>query len=257
MDDKLKLWENRWTVRDFTNEIPDQEKIDYLCKVIKYIPAQLGAVDHIWCLLTPEDQELKDWLVDNCYFTLDKNYNHKEYFTAIKTAPYVFHSFKLVYPGMVLESEHNRNNAFHAGVLVSEALNLGLDVAQLVCIDGYSRADKAYQGFKDDPNMMLRVQDIFYKSSLNKELTEEEKDIRDMTVVPKVYKDKIWDRFGKNIKKIVHNGIEGSIENIGHPCMCVCVGKGKPNTVANYTKYRDGVSFTGQKSSKWFHNIIK
>lgn len=253
MEDRLNLWKKRWTVRSFHKQtIPEKQKIDYLCNVIKYIPAQLGAVDHIWCLLTPEDQELKEWLVHNCYFTEDKRMKHREYFTAIKEAPYVFHSFRLVYPGMTIDSEFIRNNAFHAGVLVSEALGLGLDVAQIVCIDGYGRSHDIVKSLNAN-----RIQDIFYKAKLGDELNSEEADIVTATETPKVYREKIWERFGESIKTIKYNDTVGSKENIGAPCMSVCVGHGLPNTSHTFTKYKDGVTFTGQKAKKWFHNLIR
>ena len=150
----LNKWKNRWTVRQFDSSIiPAQQDIDNLVEVIQYIPSQLGSIDHVWCLLTPEDQELKNWLVENIYFTPDKYQGHNEYFTALRDAPYMFTSFQVKIPQGLNEilteeqkgyikiskpTESIRNNAFHAGILVSETLQLGYDACQIACVDGWT-----------------------------------------------------------------------------------------------------------------------
>lgn len=217
----IENWKKRYTVRSFdTSSIPSKEDIDYLCNIIEYIPSQLGAVDHIWGLLGPQDHLLKRWLVDNCYYTYDNKNDHKEYFTALAEAPYVFHSFKIktvvqdVKPG-----EHIRNNAFHAGVLVCEAVNRGLGVAQICCVDGFKINNKQQE-----------------------------------------YKEKIWGRFSQSLLKIKkeYEGVihTANIDHIVEPAISVAVGKGLPNTERDFTKYKDGVTFTGQKFQKWLKNII-
>jgi len=213
-------WRNRYTVREFTDQIPSEQKINEICDIIQYIPAQLGNVDHIWCLLTPEDQELKTWLVDNVYHTVDNG--TKEYFIAVETAPYVFVSFKLEHPyGIPLRNnEFSRNNAFHAGCIVSEALRQELNVAQLACVDGYNYNDIIAE-YRE--KLWSRFGDKF---------------------------EKIWGMYnGEKLYMIK--------EAIAKPSMAVCVGYGKPLTSYVWTDCRDGRTFTGQKQKKWFNNLVK
>jgi hypothetical protein len=236
---ELDKWKNRYTVRAFdSNIIPPRETIDYLVDIVQYIPAQLGASDHIWCLLTPEDQDLKDWLVENIYCTDDDYMGHREFFTALRDAPYTFTSFQLNMPddlGPYFENadqvrqirrpkpnETMRNNAFHAGVLVSESLGAGLDVCQIVCTDGYNGSEgKLYPQ----------------------------------------YVEKMWNRFGKGLENIYMSFPLGRYyfkkELIAKPMMSVGVGKGLPHTENDYTPYKHGVTFTGQKFKKWFNNMVE
>ena len=73
-------WKRRYTVRKFDrNIIPESQHIDYIKEVLKYTPTQLGYVDHMWCVLGPEDQKLKDYLVENYYYCNDEKRNHREY----------------------------------------------------------------------------------------------------------------------------------------------------------------------------------
>jgi hypothetical protein len=222
----IENWKNRYTVRRFnTEQLPDEEKIKYMSEVINYIPSQNGVVDHQWVLLTPDDQKIKEWLVDNVYNVFDEDQTHREYFTALAEAPYVFHSIMLYSDLFVTlkrkTNEYFRTNGFHAGVLVCEAVELGLDVCQICCNDGI----------------------------LTDNYREEE------------YKDIIWDRFGGELGKISleYNGqnITFSKDNIKQPSLSVGVGVGEPLTPHNWTPYKDGVSFTGQKQKKWFNNFVK
>ena len=222
----IENWKKRYTVRKFDETvIPDKDKIDYMSKVIEFIPSQNGVVDHQWVLLTPRDNDLKKWLVDNVYNVFDDPQRHREYFTVIAEAPYVFHSIRLQSEEFVnlnrKNTEYFRTNGFHAGVLVCEAVELGLDVSQICCNDGMLRDDYDAQE----------------------------------------YRNLIWDRFGSELEKISIN-YNGSIinftkDNILEPSLSICVGKGKPLTEHNWTKYKDGVSFTGQKQKKWFNNFVK
>jgi len=222
----IENWKNRYTVRQFDEGfVPDREKIDYMSEVIQYIPSQNGIVDHQWVLLTPDDVKIKEWLVDNVYNVFDEGQTHREYFTMLADAPYVFHSIRLTSPAFAelkrKNNEYFRTNGFHTGVLVCEAVNLGLDVAQICCNDG---------------------------------ILKEEYDVNE-------YRDIIWKRFGSELSKITvdYNGtmINFSKENVLEPSLCVAVGKGKPLTENKWTPYKDGVTFTGQKQKKWFNNFVK
>lgn len=222
----VERWQTRYTVRSFfEDDIPDIEKINQLSEVIQYIPSQNGVADHQWVLLTPEDKELKRWLVDNIYNVWDDDKQHREYFTMIAEAPYVYHSFSIK-ATMPLDferkpSEYFRTNGFHAGAMVGTAVQLGLDVAQICCNDG---------------------------------ILTEDFDLE-------TYRDKIWARFGDELSKISvrykNIVINFQRENIFDPSLTVSVGTGKPLTAHTYTEYKDGVSFTGQKQKKWFNNFVK
>jgi len=222
----LDAWKNRYTVRRFDeNYVPDKEKIDYLVKCIEYIPLQLGNIDHVWTVLGPKDKELKRWLVDNIYHVDDSNMGHREYFTMLAEAPYVFHSFRVTWdPSITRLNKMNevvRNNAFHAGVIVSEALNLGLDVAQICCTDGLLRSPDGTKGYKK-----------------------------------KVFKHYVTEMWNRHRPVLDILPISPDQYNIDAPLISVAVGKGLPNTDYDYTPYKDGVSFTGQKKSKPFNNCM-
>ena len=214
------IWKDRYTVRDFhTDIIPGIDKINPICDMIKYIPSQLGNVDHIWCLLTPNDSSLKEWLVDNIYNTSDNG--KPEYFTALMTAPYVFVSFALDQGNTLRPNGHLRNNGFHAGCIVSKSLQQGLNVAQIACDDGYNYNQEIIEEYR------TRIWNRF-ESELSK--------IWSMVEGTKVYIDKSM---------------------IQRPAMAVGVGYGKPLTKESWTDYKDGRTFTGQKQKKWFDNLVK
>ena len=216
----LEAWKSRYTVRRFDTEyIPNREKIDYLKNCIEFIPSQLGVIDHIWCVLGPDHREQKKWLVDNIYFCDDKDMGHYEYFTALMEAPYVFHSFRVIHPrntrfGNQSMNQVTRNNAFHAGAIVTEALKQDLDVCQICCTDG---------------------------TVVNPDIMWE-------------YREKIWNAYGKLLKAARP---EASAAYIGEPMISIGLGKGLPNTEQDYTPYKDGVSFTGQKFSKPMNNCVE
>lgn len=233
----LEKWKNRWTVRKFdTKFIPDKNQIAQLADVIQYIPSQLGAVDHVWCLLNPDDQELKDWLVHNIYYTDDDYKQHREYFSALRDAPYMFFSFQLKVPmyffDMLTPEQENtikipktnevvRNNAFHAGILVCETLQMGLNACQIACTDGWHAN----------------------QNTLDEKIA-----------------NKIWYRYGDSLEQISvtfnDTVINFEKEMIGRPLISVGIGKGIPNTTHSFSPYKDGVTFTGQKAKKWFNNVV-
>lgn len=235
----LEKWKNRWTVRQFDSSIiPAQKDINNLVEMIQYIPSQLGSIDHIWCLLTPEDEELKNWLVENIYYTDDKYQKHYEYFTALQDAPYMFTSFQVKVPQQVNKiltteqkgyikfsknTEAIRNNSFHAGILVSETLQLGYDACQIACVDGWVIKQHNNTGHE--------------------------------------YAEKIWNRFGPELKKI-NVTVNGQTfyfnkDCIDKPMISIGIGKGLLNTDHSFSPYKDGVTFTGQKPKKWFNNVVR
>ena len=230
----MSEWQNRYTVRRFDRTyIPEKHIIDQVKETVQYIPSQLGAVDHMWCLLGPQDQTIKDWLVEKIYFCDDSRKGHREYFSALADAPYMFTSFQVIVPNSVdfdltdkeMEfyrvpkvNEYRRNNAFHAGVLVSQGLKYNLDCCQIACTEGWS--DELLQD----------------------------------------YQTLLWNRFSDSLSKISIKFTNGEIRfsknTIGVALMSVGMGKGLPHTENNFTPYNDGVTFTGQKPKKWFSNIV-
>ena len=235
MTDIIERWKNRYTVRSFyEDQIPDIEKINQLNEIIKYIPSQQGVVDHQWVLLTPQDKDFKEWLVDEIYNRWSDDDQHLEYFSMIAEAPYVYHSFNtyitpslFIDEGIVTEhpSEFDRNNGFHAGAILSTALELGLDVAQIACLEGLLRKDK------------------------------------DKEKIIKEYRERIWNRFGEELStiNIQHNNVTIYFkkENIFDPSLTISVGTGKPLTKDRLTPYKNGITYTGGKQKKWFNNFVK
>lgn len=218
----LDAWKKRYTVRRFdTNFIPEKQQIKKIVDLVEYIPIQLGQIDHAWTVLGPNDAELKQWLVDNVYNTYDHNQGHREYFTMLADAPYVFHSFRITWDPSITRvnkmSEVIRNNSFHAGVIVCEALDLGLDVAQICCTDG----------IVDNGMLKKDIFDRYIEIMRNRHRSIVDK----MPISP--------DRY-----------------SLAQPLISIAVGKGLPNTEQNYTSYKDGVTHTGQKPSKPFNNCV-
>ena len=233
----MQEWISRYTVRRFDRtKVPADNIIKNIKDTVQYIPSQLGAVDHIWCLCGPNDQELKDWLVKNIYYCDDSKMNHREYFSALADAPYMFTSLSLKIPHpsfidfeltnaeqhsfrQIKENEYRRNNAFHAGILVSQGLRYGLDCCQIACTEGWSQS----------------IADAYY--------------------------DKVWERFGEELSKLHVQFTNGKVyfskDLIDKPLMSVGMGTGLPTTDHSFSVYENGVSFTGQKSKKWFANIVE
>jgi hypothetical protein len=121
------------------------------------------------------------------------------------------------------DNEIIRNNAFHAGVIVSETLQHGYDACQIACVDGW----RILQG--------------------NLKSNE--------------YANNIWKRFSTELEKINvtfnNQTFYFKKDYIGRPLMSVGIGKGIKNTKQAYTPYKNGVTFTGQKPKKWFNNAVR
>ena len=90
-------WKYRRCAREFIEQHVDYDLIQDIIDIIPAIPSQNGYVDHWWVVFGPEDHKYKEWLVDNVYNFYHSQWDNPktEYFTALITAPYVFHSFKL------------------------------------------------------------------------------------------------------------------------------------------------------------------
>ena len=211
-------WQTRRCARDFTDEEVDFRLIHDIINIIPAIPAQNGYVDHWWVVFGPKDYKYKQWLVENIYHAVEK-VKEKEYFTGLMTAPYLFHSFK-IYPTMSVANEPARNNAFHAGVIVSQAVDKGLDAAPIACREGWEARDGK-----------LKQQ----------------------------YQKMIWQRFKPAFLKISHTHknevYRFNPDTIRSPMMSVGIGHGKPVLSPGVVKtYKDGISVLG-KPQKAMENV--
>tara|TARA_Y200000002_G_C22638823_1_gene645980 strand:+ start:621 stop:1271 length:651 start_codon:yes stop_codon:yes gene_type:complete len=200
-----EYWETRRSAREFTDKEVDFKIIQDIVSIIPAIPSQNAVVDHWWVVLGPDDSKYKEWLVDNVYYTQEKFVPYvKEYFIGLVTAPYVFHSFKITPTPRYDWSMYVRNNAFHAGVIVSQAIDKGLDAAPIACREGW--ADTERQEYRDI--IWERFEPVFKNNS--------------HTYNGKVYN---W-----------------NIDTIFEPMMCVGVGHGKPYEGVKVKKYKDGIT---------------
>lgn len=215
LENKIKVWKKRYTVRDFSKNTDDlKEKIDYLSNLFEYIPIQQSIIDHFWILLTPEDDKIKKVLFEEYYFY----YHHpNEHMLPILTAPYIFLSC-VYHPSTVEHADQVRNVGLHAGVILSEALQLGLDVSTIGCLDGIY---KSQNKLKKEKKFRKLLKDNFKKENIEKFLSKEMSEC------------KIF------------------------PNLAVCVGNGNPLSNVKYSKIDDFTVFTGQKLKKSYTNLIK
>ena len=216
-------WKHRRSVRQFIDKEVDYALIQDLIDIIPCIPCQNGIVDHWWVIFGPDDFKYKEWLVDNIYHAWYEQktdgVDGKEYFTGLMTAPYLFHSFKINPYRYKTNNELIRNNAFHAGVIVSQAVDKGLDVAPIACMDGWNE-DKT-------------------------------KDYRDL-----IWEK--FGPILKDVKHIYHEENIFSADTIVRPMMSIGVGHGQPVN-SNYGNairpYKDGISVLDKKSQKTMENV--
>lgn len=194
-------WETRRSAREFTDNQVDFEIIQDIASIIPAIPSQNAVVDHWWVVLGPEDFKCKEWLVDNIYYTQENDV--KEYFIGLVTAPYVFHSFKIK-PTPLEDRLNMRNNAFHAGVIVSQAIDKGLDAAPIACREGWDDTER-----QEYRNIIWETFEPIFKNNSH------------------TYKDKVYN---------------WNVNTIFEPMMSVGVGHGKPYEGVKVKKYKDGIT---------------
>jgi len=207
-------WKYRRSARDFIDKEVDYALIQDLIDIIPCIPCQNGYVDHWWVVFGPNDFKDKEWLVDNIYHT--PWYNQKtEYFTGLITAPYVFHSFRISPTRSKTNNEFIRNNSFHAGVIVSQAVDKGLDVAPIACMDGWNE--------------------------------DKRKDYRDL-----IWKK--FGPILKDVKHIYHEDNIFSADTIVRPMMSIGIGHGAPAKYKG-RDYKDGRTALGKDQRKAMENV--
>lgn len=139
----IDVWKSRYTVRRFADKNSvKQEDIDYLIKLFEYIPIQQGIVNHFWLLLGPNDQDFKNFMYEKVCHVRDES----EHMYAMSSAPYIFLSITHDAPckkDVTLRGlddadiwQKLTNIGFHAGVILTEALHMGYNVAQIACMEG-------------------------------------------------------------------------------------------------------------------------
>lgn len=145
----IEAWKRRYTVREFDwDQTPDREKIDHLGNIIKHIPLIEGQTDHLWFELGPDDHQIKEWLVKHIFIRFSNNLGIKENMLPIVNAPYVFLAYVYDTGKGVNNKRIYTNIGFHAGALLAESLNIGLDVSQIGCNQGVTK--KYTQEYKNN-----------------------------------------------------------------------------------------------------------
>lgn len=137
-------WKKRYTVRQFdTTKIPTKEQIAHITECINYMPIQVTHLNgnlptHFVFMLTPEDRSIKEFLVRNLFHNPEKS----EYFTALYDAPYLFLIMEVVkshdgqtYDGVETTHITAVSAGLITGVILSQALEAGLDVCQIACVE--------------------------------------------------------------------------------------------------------------------------
>ena len=130
-------WKERFSVRVFCDEQPDYtEEINYLTEMLSYVPIQNGVNSHFWMLLTPNDQDFKNWMFEKICWTSRGTADDITHLLSIKKAPYTFLAVTHN-PFSIPIGENFRNIGFHGGVILTEAIRLGMDTAPIGCFTGY------------------------------------------------------------------------------------------------------------------------
>ena len=142
-DNMNDVWENRYAPRQFSSKSVDTKHIDKINKAIINAPQQGGACNNYWLCLGPSKYELKLWLVKNIYKT--KYGKNVEYFPALAEAPYLFTSF--IIDDISKNSDPNvstiLNNSFIGGIILSQAVELGLNVLPIACRNDWLTTDES------------------------------------------------------------------------------------------------------------------
>lgn len=183
MEEKLKVWENRYTVRRFSdqNRTIKQQDLEYLKNVIAHVPTQCAIKQTIWIYLSDQgkDLEFRKWLLDNCFWTE----NHigtewvKEYMLPVYQAPGLLLSLGTNIPFVNIDEPKDkqelselavRNEGIYIGVILSELLQLGYQVGTFGCIKGYHKEN--YQSKYEYFNQYLNEN---YKKELSNLISED------------------------------------------------------------------------------------
>lgn len=147
----IESWKNRYTVREFdSTKIPTKEQIKHITDCLNYMPVQVTETNprlpnHFVFMLTPEDTEIKKLLVQDLFYIT----NPTEHFTALYDAPYVFLLVDILrhYEGINQISPVADSLVFlvgvgvTTGVILTQALEVGLDVCQIACTKDFEDSD--------------------------------------------------------------------------------------------------------------------
>ena len=144
------IWKNRYAPRRFSDREVSSSHIQKISECIMYVPTQGGCCDHWWLCLGPKKTDIKEWLVKNIYKA--KYGKTTEYFPALAEAPYLFTSFIIddISRNTDKRISHKTNNAFVGGVILSQAIELGLNALPIICHDNwYELSDSVKNEYKD------------------------------------------------------------------------------------------------------------
>lgn len=139
----LESWKKRYTVREFdTERIPSTEQINHITECLNFLPIQKTDnnscfPNHLVLMLTPNDTELKKFLVMNFFHDPEK----VEHFTSLYESPYLFLVTDILryYDKFKKHKSVEKDTIVftHAGlttgVVISQAIEIGLDVCQIAC----------------------------------------------------------------------------------------------------------------------------
>ncbi len=141
----ISIWKKRFTARQFyEDEIPSKDQIDFICDPLNYVPYQVcegqKTPDIFWILIGPDKKEFKIWLVNNFFYSIEEK-DIKSYFVALIDAPYVLLCLnlekRLRKTKKLLPTNKEtaiRNVGVATGVIISQAISIGLDVGQFGCV---------------------------------------------------------------------------------------------------------------------------
>jgi hypothetical protein len=146
----IKSWKNRYTVREFdSSKIPTKQQIKHITDCLNYMPVQVTEdnprlPNHFIFLLTPEDTEIKKLLVQDFFYIK----NPAEHFTALYDAPYVFllvdvlrHYINEPVSPVADTAVFSVGVGVTTGVILTQALEAGLDVCQIACTKDFEDSD--------------------------------------------------------------------------------------------------------------------
>jgi hypothetical protein len=140
---KVDIWKKRYTAREFySSQIPTIQQINHITDCLNYLPIQhtdknKNLPNHLVLLLTPNDTDLKKHLVLNLFHDPEKI----EHFTGLYEAPYLFLITDILkynsrfknYESVEKDSTFLTHIGLTTGVILSQALEVGLNVSQIAC----------------------------------------------------------------------------------------------------------------------------
>lgn len=240
----IENWERRYTVRCFDDKqtIPDKD-INHLKNFFKYVPSQQSLINNIWFTLTNEHMDFRIWLLENIFHFVhdgegrtiahlseeqkDKSNHVKEYMVSVISAPLVFFNVIAITDDLELQDAY-RNSGIAAGVVSSEALRLGYDIAFKGCTSGLFWQGNEYKKKENIDKKLEIMNEWLYK----------------------IFGHKLRENTGKDKIKLF-------------PALAFCIGKGLPLFEADsdsfhsfLKKYKGYTYFAKGKTKKPWSGVI-